>query len=190
MHKRIFIVLFFVIICLPSIAMFFYKTDINVEKRTVQRFPEIQKDGKINIEFFDELDNYFSDNFAFRQELIMADSALKSSVFGESNNDKVIVGKDGWLFFSESLDDYFGRNTLTDREVFSCARVLYLLQENAVSKGKQFLFTVAPNKNSLYSQYMPERYIKISDKNNYSMLKVELSKQKVNTVDLHRIVSE
>lgn len=98
MQKKIFIILFFIIICLPSVAMFFYKTDLNAEKRQVQGFPELKKDGHINGDYFSELTDFFADNFAFRQELIEADGVIKSNVFKESNNDNVIVGKDGWLF--------------------------------------------------------------------------------------------
>lgn len=187
MKEKIFITVFFIIICLPSLAMLFYKTDINVEKRKVQSFPDLKKEGKVNIDFFDELSNYFSDNFAFRQELIAIDAVIKSKIFKESNNEKVIVGKNGWLFFSETLNDYLGRNTLSDRQIFACARVLYLLQENAEQNGRKFVFTVAPNKNALFPEYMPDRYIKVSDVNNYSMLKSELSQQKVNFIDLHKL---
>lgn len=190
MQKKIFIALFFVMICVPSVAMFFYKTDINAEKRNVQSFPEIKKEGKVNSDYFEELTNFFSDNFAFRQELIEADGIIKTSIFRESNNDNVIVGKDGWLFFSETLDDYIGRNTLTDREAYACARVLYLMQENAEQKGRKFLFVAAPNKNSLYGQYMPKRYIKINDTNNYEMLKKAMEIQNINTVDLQKSFTE
>lgn len=190
MQKKIFIALFFIIICVPSVAMTFYKTDINAEKRNVQRFPEIKKDGKINSDYFNELTNFFSDNFAFRQELIEADGVIKTSIFRESNNDNVIVGKDGWLFFRETLDDYIGRDTLTDRQIYACARVLYLMQENAREKGRKFLFVVAPDKNSIYRQYMPKRYIKISDTNNYAMLKEEMAKQNINTIDMHKLFGE
>lgn len=190
MKKKIYIAVFFIILCLPSLAMFFYKTDANVEKRKVQSFPDLKKEGKLNIRYFDELSNYFSDNFAYRQELIAIDAFIKSKIFKESNNEKVIVGKNGWLFFSETLDDYLGRNTLSDRQIFSCARVLYLLQENAEQNGKKFLFTVAPNKNALYPEYMPDRYIQIDDKNNYAMLKKELSAQRVNFIDLQKLFQD
>lgn len=187
MQKKIFIILFFIIICLPSVAMFFYKTDLNAEKRQVQGFPELKKDGHINGDYFSELTDFFADNFAFRQELIEADGVIKSNVFKESNNDNVIVGKDGWLFFSETLDDYIGRNTLSERKIYSCAKVLSLIQENANNNNRKFLFIAAPDKNALYPEYMPSRYIKISDVNNYSLLKAEMEKLGVNTLDLQQM---
>lgn len=184
MKKKIFIAVFFALICIPSIGMLFYKTDAGAEKRNIQSFPQIKKEGKVNIKFFDELNNYFADNFAFRQEMIEGDAVIKKAVFSESGNDKVIVGKDGYLFFSETMDDYLGRNTLSERKIFSCGKVLSLLQENALNNNRKFLFVIAPNKNSIYPEYMPKRYIKVTSSNNYSMLKKEMEKQKINTVDL------
>lgn len=80
MKKKIYVAVFFIILCLPSLAMLFYKTDANVEKRKVQSFPDLKKEGKLNVRFFDELSNYFSDNFAYRQELIAIDALIKSKI--------------------------------------------------------------------------------------------------------------
>ena len=99
--------------------MLFFKTDVSVEQRQVQIFPSINTGGKLNVKFFDQLNYYFSDNFAFRQNLIEADAIIKKNVFRQSGNEKVIVGSKGYLFFSETLDDYLGQNTLSKREIYS-----------------------------------------------------------------------
>lgn len=187
MKKKIFIIVFFCLLCLPSLGMLFFKTDVSVEQRQVQIFPSIKTGGKLNVKFFDQLNDYFSDNFAFRQNLIEADAIIKKNVFRQSGNEKVIVGSKGYLFFSETLDDYLGQNTLSKREIYSCGRVLSLLQENVEQNNRQFLFVIAPNKNSLYPEYMPKRYIKISDNNNYRLLQAEMKKEHINTVDLKKM---
>ena len=160
---------------------------LSVEQRQVQIFPSINTGGKLNVKFFDQLNDYFSDNFAFRQNLIEADAIIKKNVFRQSGNEKVIVGKKGYLFFGETLDDYLGKNVLSNREIYSCTRVLSLLQENVEQKGRKFLFVIAPNKNSLYPEYMPKRYIKISDNNNYRLLQEEMKKENINTIDLKKM---
>ena len=190
MKKKIFIIIFFVIICFPSIGMIFFKTDKAIEKREIQDMPSITKNGSFNIKYFDQLTNFFADNFALRQNMIQTDALIKENIFKESGNKEVIVGKKGYLFFGDSLDDYLGQNTLTKRQLNSCARVLYLLQENTVKKGKNFLFTVAPNKNTIYPEYMPKRYVKISDENNYTKLKKLLKNNKINTVFLDEKIKE
>lgn len=187
MKKKIFIIIFFCLLCLPSLGMLFFKTDVSVEQRQVQIFPSIKTGGKLNVKFFDQLNDYFSDNFAFRQNLIEVDAIIKKNVFRQSGNEKVIVGSKGYLFFSETLDDYLGQNTLSKREIYSCGRVLSLLQENVEQNNRQFLFVITPNKNSLYPEYMPKRYIKTSEQNNYSLLQAEMKKENINTVDLKKM---
>lgn len=184
MNKKIYVMVFLVMISLPLIGMLWYRTDMTVEKRHARTFPSILKEDKWNIKFFSELTDYFSDYFAYRQELATADAVIKSRVFHVSNNEKVIVGKDEWLFFEETKDDYMGRNLLSSRGGHNCAKVLSLLQEEAVRQGCEFLFVPAPNKNSLYPEYMPDRYVKESAENNYSLLIKAMEKQQVNFVDL------
>ena len=67
MKKRIFIIIFFCLLCLPSLGMLFFKTDVSVEQRQVQIFPSINTGGKLNVKFFDQLNDYFSDNQEMRK---------------------------------------------------------------------------------------------------------------------------
>ena len=90
MKKKIFIAIFFIMICLPSLGMFFYKTDISAEKREVQTFPKVKENGKVNMDFFNQLSDYFSDNFAFRQQLIETDAVIKKNVFKAGSTETVL----------------------------------------------------------------------------------------------------
>lgn len=112
-------------------------------------------DGSWNLEFLSDAADYFSDHFAFRQELITADSAWKAALFHTSSQEQVALGKDGWLFYAETLDDYTGADLLTDRQIFAIGRSLKLAQQYVESRGSAFLFTIAPNKISLYPEYGP-----------------------------------
>ncbi|MBQ9232447.1 MAG: hypothetical protein IJ167_00230, partial [Lachnospiraceae bacterium] len=168
-----------------SVLMPFSKSDMDKEKREAVKLPKLIKESKINFDFFDELTDYFSDNFAFRQELSTADALIKAKVFNSSNQERVVLGKDGWLYYSESMHDYLGEDLMSEREIHSAARVLYLVQENCESKGVSFLFTIAPNKNSLYPQFMPDNYIKTNEPTNYDKLRNEMLADDINFMDLH-----
>ncbi len=112
-------------------------------------------EGNWNKDFLSDTAAWFSDHFFLRQELISAGNWLKANLFAASGAENVILGSDGWLYFGETLSDYTGTEPLTQRELFSIANNLALLAEYAESTGKDFLFTVAPNKNSLYPEHMP-----------------------------------
>ena len=90
----------FVVLCLffcavPAVGMSIQKTDATTENRTLASLPEWKKDDKWNQDYFEEFGSYFEDHFAFRNAFVMADSVIQSKVFGVSNVDTVLVGKNG-----------------------------------------------------------------------------------------------
>ncbi|MBQ9279276.1 MAG: hypothetical protein IJ224_11665 [Lachnospiraceae bacterium] len=183
--SKLYIVIFMGMLLSLSVLMPFSKSDMDKEKREAAKLPKLVKENKINLDFFNELTDYFSDNFAFRQELSTADALIKAKVFKTSNQERVVLGKDGWLYYSESMHDYLGEDLMSEREIHSAARVLYLLQENCEAKGVSFLFTIAPNKNSLYPEFMPDNYIKSDKPTNFERLRNDMLSCDINFVDLH-----
>lgn len=188
--EKIHILLFLILILIPSVGMPFYKTDMSAEKRTAAAFPQLKKDGKLNSDFFDEFDLYYKDHFAFRQEMITLDELLSTKIFETSQNKDVIYGTDGWLFYGETMDEFFSRNVLSDRQIHNAARSLKLMQDYAEENGANFVVAVAPIKAELYSRFMPGNYLPSCEENNYSKLKVAMDKEGVNYVDLHKAFAE
>ena len=113
------------------------------------------REGALNANYLTDLTGYAEDNYFLRPQFVTAWSALNQRLLGTSIADNVLLGCGGWLYFADTLDDYTGSNLLSQREIFSAARNLALMAEYSQSQGAQFLFTIAPNKNSLYPQYMP-----------------------------------
>ena len=101
-----------------------------------------------------ECADYVADRFALRQHCISLWSWLNEKLLHTSAEEQVILGKEGFLYFSDTLDDYSGVS-LSDDELRQIAERLAALQQEVEAEGKQFVFTVAPNKNSLYPAYMP-----------------------------------
>ena len=97
---------------------------------------------------------YLSDRFFLRQELITLRSRLMALLGGSAVED-VVLGRDGWLYYSDTLADYTGAAPLSEEALDSAAENLRLMQEYCRSLGARFLFVPVPNKNSLYPQAMP-----------------------------------
>lgn len=150
--------------------------------------PKLQTEGKINTGYFEDLDDYFSKTFTLRNDLIVTDAKIMKGLFGQSNNDKIIVGKEGWLFFSETLNDYKGIPTITKRGANNIARTIELIQKIMEDSGSDFVFTIAPNKNSLYSQYMPDNIKKLSNSKNYDLVKDAMKNYDINYFDLFEFI--
>ena len=72
------------------------------------------------------------------------DAMIKAELFEVSSVSDVIVGKNGWLYYTATLDDFQHRNLGSDRMLFNIAHNLLLMQQYTESMGKQFLFHVFP----------------------------------------------
>lgn len=114
-----------------------------------------------------------------------ANALVNGKIFQVSTASGVIQGTGGWLYYKDSLDDYLGINQLSDRGLFNVAHTLSMMQKNLTARGKKFLFTVAPNKNSLYGEHMPYYdSLKVTEVNNLARLTPILEKEGVNYTDL------
>lgn len=154
------IIIFFCACAVPGLGMLFLGESQGAANEVLSLKPVLKNpDGSWNLEVLSDAADYFGDHFAFRQELITADSAIKAGLFHTSSQDQVALGKDGWLFYAETLDDYTGADSLTARQTYSIGRSLALAQDYVESRGASFLFTVAPNKISLYPQYAQDGLI-------------------------------
>lgn len=190
--KRIGYLLYIMIvlgICLLPLLAMGIRPDVgNRENRTPAPWPSLYKEDGFNWAYLQEAGDYFTDHFAFRQELVSADARIRTELFAVSPVDSVIVGKDGWLYYAATLDDYQHKDSVSERMLFNMAHNLALMQEYTQLLGKTFLFTVAPNKNSLYGDSMPDRLnYRLGDNSDMERLKPWLEREKVNYVDLYEL---
>ncbi len=187
---------FYIVICLslcaaPFVGMTVASTHTSTENREMAQFPQWSEDGQWNQEYFQDLGEYFNDHFAFRSQLVMADSVIQSKLFGVSNMDTVIVGEEGWLYYSSTLPDYLGRNGMSQRAIFNAANNLSLMKRFVEARGSKFLLTIAPNKNSLYGENMPYyNELKVSSEKNIEKLEQELKNMQIPYADLYVAFSE
>lgn len=154
--KLIFISIFIVLCLIPSVGMLIFGEAQPAANEVLTGRPSVTtRSGELNLSFLSDVSDYIADRFAFRQELATAWAGVNAKLLGTSVEEQVILGSDGWLYFSDTLPDYMGQG-MSDTELRYLANDLALMQEYIVSQGKHFIFTIAPNKNSIYSEHMPE----------------------------------
>ena len=181
----IFLVLVFGLLALPMLSMPFFKDQTSAEKREMAPFPSVMKDGAINSRFAGELDDYVRDHIGFRNQMVEGNTVLMARLFGESAEDDVILGKNGWLFYEGTVNDYLNIPTMTPRAVRNAAHSLRMLQDYVKAQGADFVLAVIPNKNSLYGENMPSRYVPLGQEGNYEQLLAALKEEGVNTADVY-----
>ncbi len=178
----VFIALFLVLSLTLSVGMAVFGESQAGANERLTNAPELKdKEEKLNIDYLNHLQSWVNDRFFLRQELITLDNRLSAAAFGTSGADSVIVGKNGWLYYADTLNDYTGIKAMSDRELFSAAKNISLMAEYCAENGKDFAFVIAPNKNSLYPAYMPD-YGVSADSTNAQRLMAML--EDVKTVDL------
>lgn len=175
---------------LPLGANLLGYTAENRENRPLARAPKlINRDG-LNLELPADFDDYWQDHFGLREEYVTAFHAATLAVFNDTLNEKVIAGKQDFLFYSETLNDHLGLERMSDADICRAANVLRLIGEYAQSCGAEFVFAVAPNKNTIYPEYMPDRLKRTSRSTNAQRLYAALAENGVETLDFEALLNE
>lgn len=186
--KLIFISIFIVLCLIPSVGMLIFGEAQPAANEVLAGRPSVTtRSGELNLSFLSDVSDYIADRFAFRQELATAWAGVNAKLLGTSVEEQVILGSDGWLYFSDTLPDYMGQG-MSDTELRYLANDLALMQEYIESQGKHFIFTVAPNKNSIYSEHMPEYIENRHSESNAARVGAYLDAAGVNYLDLFDIL--
>lgn len=173
-----------ILLCLiPSVGMLVWGPSEARANELMPEPPELRDGaGVLNARLLSDTAEYLDESFCFRQELITLWARVEA-LFGQSAEDGVILGSGGWLYYAQELSDYSGIGLMTERELFAAACNLALMAEYVEGLGADFLFTVAPNKSSLYPEHMPD-YIRTGADSNAERLKAELESAGVAYADL------
>ncbi len=174
--KLAFIVIFIVICMIPVLTMPFLAQDESSEKRKLSEKPVLYtEENGINMNYTSELNTYLSEHFSFRTDLTTIWSVIKSEVFKTSAQNKVVVGSDDWLYFSETLNDFTGTDVLSGKEISVIVKTLDIINEVVQQNNGKLVFAVAPNKNTVYPEYMPYYYIASKEPTNFELLDTALA---------------
>ena len=76
------------------------------------------------------------------------------------NDNKFIEGKDGWVYLGNDTNDILGQLTgrvqLTPFQIDAWCNLLESRRKKFNSLGIRYLHTIAPNKECIYAEYLPE----------------------------------
>jgi len=156
--------------------------DYDLGEKTEVEFPE-----EFHIESYTrQLEAYYDDNAPFRSTLISWKQTLSSAlekvyqehllgrltrlIYGPDSDDFlapqlvgdiVLLGRDNWLFYAgdDSISYYRGTNVLAQEQMADCLDQMVQLQKLCNEKEIQLQFIILPNKEQVYSEYMPSYVI-------------------------------
>jgi len=187
-RAKVFYILTMIILLLPAVVMLICGSDaVSSENRELAAVPVLYNEEGINWNFFNDSDSYISDHIGFRSQLVAANTAIYTGIFNMSPEDDVVLGKNGWLYYSKGLDDYFNIPTVSDRAINSIAYSLKMFQDGVEANDSEFVLSFAPNKSSLYPENMPANYIESDNRGNLERIEEALKAYQVNYVSLKEL---
>ena len=170
------------------------KSDVSKkEKRKLSSLPTL-KFNKQSIEQFPfAFEKYFNDHFGFRNSLIRFNGYISSKWFKKSPTPLVCIGKKNWLFFTGDhlIEDFRGLIKLNNMQLDIFKRSLEIKKNWLAKQGIRYLFVVAPNKQSIYPEYMPNCFNKVGDQTKLDQLVTYLKNHSdVQIMDLRKSLLE
>ena len=95
-----------------------------------------------------------------------ANSSDKLPYFPAREMNGTIFGRDDWMFcsYDNSIAYYCGNNLMSEQQMKDKLSLMQKLQNICDSRGVQLQFMIAPNKEQVYSEYMPTYTIENSYK--------------------------
>jgi hypothetical protein len=101
----------------------------------------------------------FGDRFAGRPALVRAHHATKAIGFGVSPVPKVMLGRDGWLYFlgedARALDRHFRGTAPFDAAPEAVASEFARRHDALAARGIAYVVVVVPDKFSVYPEHLP-----------------------------------
>ncbi len=169
MHKTsrlsiISVLLFVTALWVPSFQMWshLFTERKNCELRVLAERPDaaILLTGDLR-KFLSHYEKYFNDNFGFRNNLVFLNNLVRTrylKVLRPIPN--VFFGQDGWMFYeyNNALADYCGVALFTPAQLQKVKNEYERIYNRLHEKNIYFLLVIAPDKHSIYPEYLPKHF--------------------------------
>jgi alginate O-acetyltransferase complex protein AlgJ len=130
------------------------------ENRILSRWPGQPRNFAQVKQFSDRALEFFRDHFGFRNLMIRGVALMKYRGIGERNQNRVIVGKDGWLFYA--ADDKFladrALDPFSNQDLDQWQELLEKRHKWFADRRIVFLVVIPPDKQTIYPEYMPDEF--------------------------------
>lgn len=125
------------------------------ENRMLAKYIPLFNDGKINNNFGKDFETWYNDRFLGRKEFIKFHSQIMAKLNYRQGNDKVLIGKDGWLFYKtdNGIRNFQNLDLFSDSQLKNIADYLQKINDWCKANNKQFIYFLTADKNKIYGEY-------------------------------------
>lgn len=127
--------------------------------------PELGFESYRTGEYQSQSESYIKENFGFREPLIRLYNQFQFDAFRKIYNKDIVVGKDGWLYFIQHANEYYGTEIYRwyDTNEEACAQFdreaqrMWKLRGILKDYNVDFMVFMAPQKGFVYPEHLPDR---------------------------------
>lgn len=114
--------------------------------------------------FVEQTDAVWKDNVFGKKALSNVDSLYSYASTGYISSTQVLLGENNWLFYKSTTDgdpiaDYEGTNLYDEPDMEYITNAALNVQSELEGRGIGFSVLLAPNKENIYSELMPDTYV-------------------------------
>ncbi|MBU0962082.1 MAG: hypothetical protein KKH60_11150 [Proteobacteria bacterium] len=149
------------------------KTISYTEKRKLAQLPQRPANRKMLENYSQEFERYFNDQFGMREFFLKSFSRVKmfigdSEISGSGNKvptKNTVEGKEGWFFLNrvwdgDPISDYRNISLYSEVDLLRATLLFAARNQWLKEQGIRYLLFFAPNKHTIYSEYMPDYIVK------------------------------
>lgn len=129
--------------------------------------PELTKENYVSGQYQQQMEAYARQNFGFHESIIRLYNQYLYDFYRKTYNEEIIPGRDGWFYYQQNVNDYYGTEMYRWQPTVEKARATYDREARLMWKlrgvlhdyDKEFLMFMAPEKGFLYPEHLPKRQI-------------------------------
>jgi alginate O-acetyltransferase complex protein AlgJ len=182
------VVMFAAALSAPVVGMWLGKGQLQAseEKRQLAPRPVITRDYKSWPAVPATFTAYFNDHFGFRETLVRDHAAFLVKVLQESTTPEVVIGKQGWLYYSKGryMDSFRGRESFVPGELDQWVTALTRMRDWLDLRGIRFYVIMPPDKHTIYPEYLPRSVRLNSGATRLDTLIAALRKANIDVIDV------
>ena len=142
--------------------------------------------AKTIIDFPPAFSAYFEDHHLLHQQLVDALINFRFHFLRETVFPNVLIGKEDWLYYTgeNNIADYECTSPFTSSELQSIRLRILEWNDQLARRGIKFYVVFAPNKETIYPQFLPDRVIPGAKSCRIDQVMWELQSTQLSVLDL------
>jgi len=192
MNQRVKSILFILLLLLLMLPAIQQGTGLIREHKlngqgSLTEYPRFSMKQWFNTEFQSQTNKAIEERVGFRSFLIRLKNQFEFAILNKANASGVVSGKDRYIFESDYIRSYTGRDYLGDYYWEQKFNRLAKVTDTLAKLGVKLAIVLEPGKASYHPEKIPARFTRfVSDKNNYRAILEESAKRGIPLLDLNQ----